>query len=292
MQKTKSRNGSNGNHLEIKENRKDQSQYVWQRSKLDWELGLRTRPDLTDHQKEVIDLILNKKSKITLISGAAGVSKSYLSLYCALQLLNTKRVSKITYSRPMLESSDSGSKLGMLPGTYENKVEPYAASMHCLLEELLPSSDIKKLVAEDRIEVIPVNYVRGLTFTNQVCIFDECASFTIGELKNLLTRVGEFSRVICLCDPTQSDLPFNKQGGFSKLIKLFSDEQSKEMGINTVYFSDDEVVRSEICKFVVNRFKELETIKEVTKENKEHINGRNGFHHNESIEEYSPSERK
>jgi phosphate starvation-inducible PhoH-like protein len=259
MQKTKSR--SNANNGE----KKDNSQFVWQRSKIDFELSIRTRPDFTEHQKEVIDLILNKKNKVTLISGPAGCGKTMLGLYCALQLLNTKRISKITYSRPMLESSDPGSKLGMLPGFIENKLEPYAAVMNYLLEELLPAGDIKKLNSDERIEVIPVNYIRGLTLSNDFCIFDEVSSFTLHELKTLLSRVGPHSRVICLSDPGQSDLPLNKQGGFEKLIKLFGDDASKEMGINTVYFTEEEIVRSEICKFMVTKFKELDGTRDLSK---------------------------
>ncbi len=238
---------------------KDTSPYVWQSPKIDYSLGIRTRPDLTEHQKQVIDLILDKNSKITFISGPAGVSKTFLSLYCGLKLLNEKKISKILYSRPMLESADPGSHLGLLPGLACDKMSPYAVAMNCLLEEILPLGDIKKLNSDDRLEVIPVNYVRGLTFSNQFCIFDECSSFTLRELQTLLSRIGSYSRVVCLSDPSQSDLPFNKQGGFDKIIKLFSDEDSKAMGINSVYFTDDEIVRSPICKFMVKKFKELES---------------------------------
>ncbi len=239
---------------------KDSSPYVWQPSKIDYTLSIRTRPDLTNHQKEVIDLILDKGSRITFITGPAGVSKTFLSLYCSLRLLNDKKISKILYSRPMVESADFGSRLGMLPGEIFSKIEPYSLAMNRLLEEMLPVGDIKKLNGDDRLEVIPVNYIRGMTFANQCCIFDECSSFTIGELRTLLSRVGAFSRVICLSDPSQSDLPFNKQGGFEKLIKLFGDEESKAMGINSIYFTEEEIVRSEICKFMVTRFKTLDNV--------------------------------
>lgn len=267
----------------------DSSPYIWQRSKIDYTLTIRTRPDLTEHQKEVIDLILDKRNKIIFISGPAGVSKSFLSLYCGLQLLNDRKVGKILYSRPMLESADSGSKLGMLPGTYENKVEPYANAMTALLEELLPTADIKKLTADERLQVLPVNYVRGLTFANQFCIFDECASFTSGELKTLLTRIGSFSKVVLCCDPGQSDLPFNKQGGFDKLIKLFSGEESAEMGIKTAFFDESEVVRSPICKFMVGKFKELDAADKETSKSNGHKNGSAPLILDSSIREWAPS---
>jgi len=231
-----------------------------QREKIKNELTIREF-DWTEKQKHLISLIRDKDSKLVFISGPAGVSKSLVSVYCGLQLLNNRRVSEIIYSRPILESADTNSKLGFLPGDRDSKVEPYLYVAIQKLEELLPESEINHLVSDKRINFLEVNYCRGLSTVGKFWVIDEAQGFCFNELVTLITRIGIGSKVIICADPSQSDLPLNKQGGFKKLLEIFSDEESKKNGIQTFQFTNEDIVRSGLCKYIVEK---IDKYKEVS----------------------------
>lgn len=234
----------------------DTTPYVWQRDKIDYELKLRELP-WTEKQRKLIEIILNKKTKCVFISGPAGTSKTSTAVYGALQLLNAKKMSDIIFVRSAVESADS--KIGYLPGTIDEKFEAYIAPFTEKMEEFLDIGAIKKLHGDNRINAMPVNYIRGLHWPAKVIIVDECQNITFKELVTTITRLGEFSKIIFLGDPHQTDLPSQKAGGFTKLCKLFNDEESKEKGIFHFEFGVEDIVRSEFVKFVVGK---LETIEE------------------------------
>lgn len=230
----------------------DKSPIINQRDKINEELQIREFP-WTNKQKELIHLIQDKRSKLILLSGPAGSSKSLVSMYCGLQFLNNKRVDEILYSRPILESADIGSKLGFLPGDREIKSQPYLQVVEDKLSELLPSHQIKRLKNDERIKFLEVNYARGLNIAAKYWIIDESQGFCEKELITLLTRIGHAAKVILCADPAQSDLPSNKRGAFQKLIQLFSDDLSKENGIFTFEFNKEDILRSSLCKFIVEK---------------------------------------
>jgi phosphate starvation-inducible PhoH-like protein len=231
----------------------DHSPIIPQRSKLNYNLTIYERPDLTSKQKEFIELALDKKCKIILVNGPAGTSKTWLAVLCALKLLNQKRCSDILYIRSVVESSDS--KIGALPGFIEDKFNVYLQPLVDKLEELLPKNNIASLQKEQRILGIPINFLRGLNWNAKAIVVDEAQNLNIKEMITLLTRIGKFSKVYILGDHCQSDL--NGKSGFLKILNLFTDEISRENGIYTFQFSEDDVVRSELVKFIVKKIKEL-----------------------------------
>mgnify|MGYP007100041372 CR=1 FL=1 len=235
---------------------KDKSPYTFQKEKITYELKIRDLP-WTEKQQSLIDLINDKKTRMVLVKGAAGTSKSILSIYCGLQALNNKKNSHIFYSRPIMESADAGSKLGYLPGDLVSKTEPYKRVVTEKMEELLNKGDAEKLNKENRIEFIEVNFIRGASLNSVFLILDEVQNFCESEIITLITRLGKYCKVILCCDPDQSDLPVNKQGGFMKLWSLFSGADSEEQGIFKFEFSDDDIQRSEFCKFIVKKTREL-----------------------------------
>lgn len=100
---------------------------------------------------------------------------------------------------------------------------------------------------------------------------DEMQNATLSEFGTLLTRIGKFTKMIVCADPSQSDLPFNKQGAFEKIVKLFSCEESKQMGVHHFHFTEDDILRSELCRFVVKKitdYKKEEAAKLADKEKK------------------------
>lgn len=227
---------------------------VNQRDKLNYKLNIRDL-DWTDKQKEFIERGLNKDNRIFFINGPAGTSKSIIAVYCALKLLDRKNISDIVYIRSAVESSDS--KLGFLPGDAEQKLHFYNIPFLEKLDELLPAAEIERLEKDERISMYPVNYARGMNWNAKCIIFDEAQNSTIKEIITVLTRLGHFSRCFILADPMQTDLYSGKTGGYKILKQLFSDEESSAHGIQTFKFDEDDVMRSEIVKFMLKKFRQL-----------------------------------
>lgn len=231
-------------------NNKDTSPIISQRNKIKNFLSINQR-ELNNKQKEFVELALDKETKIIFLSGPAGTSKTYISIYAALNLLNQRRVSDLIYIRSAVESSES--KLGFLPGEANEKMAPYLAPLLDKLTELLPKNDIDFLEKEKRISSIPVGFLRGLNWNAKIIIADECQNMTYKELFTLITRVGEFSKIFILGDPDQSDI--NGKSGFIKMISQFDDVESIENGIRIFKFTDDDIVRSGLVKFIIKKVK-------------------------------------
>ena len=210
----------------------------------------------TDKQKTFFKYALNHDTKVMFVNGPAGTSKSLLAVYCGLQLLNMKAISDIMYLRSAVESSDS--KLGYLPGSAEDKLRFYNMPFLDIFEELLPTTRAEKLEQEGRISMFPVNFARGMNWTNKCVILDEAQNSSIKEITTVLTRLGRGSRCFVLADPMQTDLRHRDAiGGFEKLYKAFADQQSQAMGIHTFEFDEDDIMRSELCKFIVKKVKHI-----------------------------------
>lgn len=227
---------------------------IHQRDKINFKLSIRDL-DWTSKQKNFIKQALDSDNRIMFVSGPAGTSKSIISVYCALKLLDRKNISDIIYIRSAVESSDS--KLGYLPGDASEKLHYYNLPFMEKLDELLSPAEIEKLEKDERISMYPVNYARGMNWNAKCIIFDEAQNSSLKEIITILTRLGHFSRCFILADPMQTDLSRNKIGGFKTLKKLFSDEESVLNGIQTFKFTEDDVMRSEIVKFMLKKFREL-----------------------------------
>ena len=213
--------------------------------------------DWTDRQKEFINIALAKESKILFAQGPAGCSKTLLSVYCALHLLNEGKVSEIVYIRSAVESSDS--RMGFLPGDADQKLHFYNVPFLHKMEELVCPNVIKKLQKDERVSTYPVNFCRGMSWSSKCLIFDECQNSTLKEIVTVLTRLGMGSKCFVLADPDQTDLKNGARGGYEKIQSIFGDEESEKFGINTFEFDETDVVRSELVKFLVTKFKELPT---------------------------------
>jgi phosphate starvation-inducible PhoH-like protein len=187
------------------------------------------------------------------VSGPAGTSKTYMSILAALTLMNQKRVSDLLYLRSAVESSDS--KLGFLPGEANEKMAPYIQPLLEKLSELTNKATIDSLQKEERLESIPIGFLRGLNWNARCIVADEAQNMTYKELITLITRTGEFSKVFILGDPDQSDI--NGKSGFIKMMNGFDDVESKENGIQTFKFDEDDIVRSALVKFIIKKLKKI-----------------------------------
>jgi len=229
--------------------KQDQSPKVHQSSKIK---NLLTIKDivLTEKQIDLIQKIRDKDTKIIFVSGPAGTSKTYTSTLGGLHLLNDKKIGEIIYVRSAVESADS--KLGFLPGEVDDKMSPYIQPLLDKLSELLNSQDVNKLKNENRIHGFPVNFLRGLNWDVKFIIADEAQNMTKKELVTLITRVGKFSKLIVCGDPDQSDIT---KSGFKQMAELFDDDESRKNGIFSYIFTEDDVVRSELVKFILKKLK-------------------------------------
>ena len=212
----------------------------------------------TEKQKKFIDLSLGKETRVVLCKGPAGSSKTLMSVYAALNLLNLSKVSDIIYMRSAVESSDS--RLGFLPGDADEKLHYYNLPFMDKLDELLHEATVKKLQKEKRVSIHPVNFARGMSWNSKAIIMDESQNSSIREIVTVLTRIGKYSRAFILADPMQTDLKNGNRGGFDKIFDVFDNEESREMGIETFEFTAEDIVRSELTKFVVTKIAGLETI--------------------------------
>ncbi len=208
----------------------------------------------TEKQKEFFKIALHPSTKIVFVNGPAGTAKTLLSTYCSLQLLNMKVADSIMYLRSAVESSDKS--LGFLPGTAEEKLRFYNLPFLDKLDELLLETKAEKLEEQNRISMFPVNFARGMNWKDKCIILDEAQNSTIKEIVTVLTRMGEGSRCFILADPMQTDLKQeDKAHGFEKICKALSDEESIQNGIYTFNFDEEDVMRSELVKFIVSKLK-------------------------------------
>ncbi len=236
--------------------REDHSPKVFQRGKIKDPLNIKCF-DFTPKQQELIDLILDKNSKVVFIDGPAGSTKTYISAYWSLQLLNQKRISDIIFVRSIIESASKS--LGSLPGEFGDKFKPFLLPLEDKLSELLSKPEIDFLFRDNRIQPIPINFLRGASYNAKVIWAEESQNFTFKELTTLITRLGEFSKLICVADSYQSDL--NGKSGFRSMFNLFNNEESRNNGIFTFEFTKQDILRSGILKFILEKLESVESPK-------------------------------
>jgi len=211
------------------EGKRDQSPYVFQDRKMDWEMNIRTRHELNEKQKVIVDTMTDKKTNCVMIDGIYGTSKTYCCVLAALKLLNDKKITKITYVRNPVESSTTG-KLGFLKGDNLEKMAPYAAALHQKLAEFLPVPEVDRLIKEERVEVLPLGFTRGLSWNCQVIIVDEAACLTYDDIFLLLTRCGPFTKIFFVGD-SQNQSDIGPKSGFARMFQMFYDEESMKNGV-------------------------------------------------------------
>lgn len=210
--------------------------------------------NLSEKQKKFVDIALNPDCKIIFVSGPAGSTKTYMAVFAALRQLSQDDELDLLYVRTAIESAEKG--LGALPGTIEDKFNPYMAPLEDKLDEMLPkTTGIKgELIKSGRIQAMPINFLRGASWLNKIVIADESQNFTFKELVTLITRIGEGTKLFVCGDTMQSDI--NGKSGFADMIKLFDDEESKERGIFCFRFNESDIFRSEILKYIIKKLKQ------------------------------------
>ena len=191
----------------------------------------------TDKQKEFIDAL--KEFSQVFVLGPAGTGKTYITATVAADLYTTKKVDKIVITRPMVSV---GKDMGYLPGTLEEKVQPWALPVLDVLQKHLGAGTVETGIKSGNIEMAPMSLMRGRSFDDAFIIVDETQNITTHELKMLLTRVGECSTIVLNGDVQQSDL--KEADGLSKVIHL---AKKHMLPVSIIEFGVEDIIRSDIC---------------------------------------------
>ncbi len=231
---------------------KDTSPKVPQRTKIDFQLHIHGRDDLTERQRVIEETMLHRDTRCVFIDGVYGSGKTYLAVMAALKLLNAGKVDQLLYIRNPVESSSTG-KLGFVPGSIAEKVAPYAEPFHSKLAELLDKGDVTRLEKDGRLEVVPLGFVRGRSWNCKAIIVDEASSMAWDDILLILTRCGEFTRVFFVGDSlNQNDI--GSKAGFRRMFETFADDESRANGVHTFELRDEaDVVRSQLLRFVLRK---------------------------------------
>ncbi len=195
-------------------------------------------------QKTYVDAIDN--NTIVFGIGPAGTGKTYLAMAKAVQALQRKEISRIILTRPAVEA---GEKLGFLPGTLNDKIDPYLRPLFDALHDMLDPESIPKLMASGTIEVAPLAYMRGRTLNDAFIILDEAQNTTPEQMKMFLTRLGFNSKMIVTGDVTQIDLPNGTSG-----LKLASDVLRDVDDMHFSLLTAEDVVRHSLVAKIVEAY--------------------------------------
>lgn len=223
--------------------------YVPQREKIDFDIEIKNNVPFTDNQRKFIDLASDSSVSCILARGPAGCSKSFTAIYCALKRLKERRSSDLIYIRSLIQSKDG--ETGFLSGDLDQKLYYYNLPMFDKLSEFLSEEDIKKLHKDNRIKTYPTSLIRGNSWNAQDIIADEMQNALFSSLVTILTRVGKYSKCYILADSSQND--YGSNSGFDRFYEIFDDDESKENGIHTIEFTTEDIVRSGLVKYVVEK---------------------------------------
>lgn len=203
------------------------------------------------NQRRYVDAI--ERNDMVFGIGPAGTGKTYLAVAMAVSAFLSKNVTRIILTRPAVEA---GERLGFLPGTLQEKVDPYLRPLYDALYDMIDAERVDKLLERNAIEVAPIAFMRGRTLNDAFIIIDEAQNATGEQMKMILTRLGFNSKMVVTGDITQIDLPSGRRSGLLEAIDVLKGVQ----GISFVHFDDSDVVRHTIVQRVVrayDRYNEL-----------------------------------
>jgi phosphate starvation-inducible PhoH-like protein len=183
--------------------------------------------------------------------GPAGTGKTYLAVSMAVRALLEKKVNRIVLTRPAVEA---GERLGFLPGTLQEKIDPYLKPLYDALYDMLDVERVDRHLERGVIEIAPIAFMRGRTLNDSFVILDEAQNTTPEQMKMFLTRMGFGSKVVITGDITQVDLPDGKQSGLIQIQNVLK----KVQGIKFVYFSEKDVIRHPLVQDIIKAYEEAE----------------------------------
>jgi len=206
--------------------------------------GRRIHPK-TAGQAKYVEMLRQKE--VVFCTGPAGTGKTYLAVARAVEALRCEGIRKIVLVRPAVEAGES---LGFLPGDLQAKINPYLRPLFDSLADMMQHDMLQQYTEEDRIEVIPLAYMRGRTINSAYIILDEAQNTTVSQMKMFLTRMGNNTRIAVCGDVTQNDLPAHKKSGLvDALVRL-----RHISGIGQMSLQESDIVRHSLVQKIVNAY--------------------------------------
>jgi phosphate starvation-inducible PhoH-like protein len=199
------------------------------------------------NQRRYLDAI--EKYDMVFAIGPAGTGKTYLAVAMAVSALNNKKVARIILARPAVEA---GERLGFLPGTLQEKVDPYLRPLYDALYELMDQERVDRCLEKNIIEIAPIAFMRGRTLNDSFIILDEAQNTTSEQMKMFVTRLGFNSKAVITGDITQIDLPNAKKSGLLEASEVLKGVE----GISFNYFGEEDVVRHNLVSRIIRAYDE------------------------------------
>ena len=187
--------------------------------------------------------------------GPAGTGKTYLAVAMAISALLAKRVNRIILARPAVEA---GERLGFLPGTLQEKVDPYLRPLYDALYDMLEPEKVDRYLEKNIIEIAPIAFMRGRTLNDSFVIMDEAQNTTSEQMKMFLTRLGFNSKAVITGDVTQIDLPSFRRSGLLEAVDILKGVE----GLSFVYFDETDVVRHQLVQRIIRAYDDHKRVAE------------------------------
>jgi phosphate starvation-inducible PhoH-like protein len=191
-----------------------------------------------------------EKHDMTFAVGPGGTGKTYLAVAMAVSALLTKQVDRIILARPAVEA---GERLGFLPGTLQQKIDPYMRPLYDALYDMLDADKLERFLEKGIVEVAPLAFMRGRTLNDSFVILDEAQNTTSEQMKMFLTRLGFNSKAVVTGDVTQIDLPAGRKSGLVEALEV----TSRIEGIAFIKFDERDVVRHNLVQQIIKAYEEF-----------------------------------
>ncbi|HEY3929407.1 MAG TPA: PhoH family protein [Candidatus Koribacter sp.] len=209
--------------------------------------GKRTVQPKSINQRRYLEAI--EKHDMVFGIGPAGTGKTYLAVAMAISALVAKRVARIILARPAVEA---GERLGFLPGTLQEKVDPYLRPLYDALYDMLDPEKVDRYLEKNVIEIAPIAFMRGRTLNDSFVILDEAQNTTSEQMKMFLTRLGFNSKAVITGDVTQIDLPNAARSGLVEAAEVLKTVE----GIHFTYFNEGDVVRHHLVQRIIRAYED------------------------------------
>jgi phosphate starvation-inducible PhoH-like protein len=197
------------------------------------------------NQRRYLDAI--EKHDMVFGIGPAGTGKTYLAVAMAVSALNSKKASRVILARPAVEA---GERLGFLPGTLQEKVDPYLRPLYDALYDLMDAERVDRYLEKNIIEIAPIAFMRGRTLDDSFIILDEAQNTTPEQMKMFVTRMGFNSKTVITGDITQIDLPNARRSGLLEAMEVLKDVE----GLSFNFFAEEDVVRHHLVQRIVRAY--------------------------------------